>query len=192
MSLLKMDKLASTPTPPGTNSLRLYFGNDGILRSIDENGVVTQYAPSDSLDAFLQYSASATTATTSTTVGAPLVLGTDRGSVPGALLTKVNTTDFRTNFNGFVQVYFTMNPFPSTNDRGYRGFITRNGTALDWTEAYGWGKNVQPRSSGVTGCFILPCSVNDIFQFRIASNEGDNTTVNAEQATCSIKVYKIV
>jgi hypothetical protein len=138
----------------------------------------------------LQYSNSTVITTTSIT-GIALNLDTDRSSFPNGFLNKVSGTQIRSDFNGQVRITFKIHAFPDGNDRGYAVFIRRNANDEVWTESRQWAKNRTDRASTVTGEFIMDCVVNDLFEIRLRSQEGDIITVPANLGLAKIEVYRI-
>jgi len=137
--------------------------------------------------AFLQYSV-ATQQSTNTTLDVPIV--TNRSSYPNSRLTKVNDTDFRTDYAGQVLVEYSFSAWPDANDRGWSISIIKNGTKIDWTERFAEGLNTANRNGHVGGSFILDCAVNDVFKFRLTSVEGADVTVEADRASASLRFYR--
>jgi hypothetical protein len=190
MSQICLNELQNSPLAPPTNKVRVFVGSDGVLRSIDSAGVVTVYAPQNAISAFLQYSSGSQLQTNSTT-GVAIPLTVDRDSNPNTFLEKINATDFLVKASCYVYVRFTANPFTSGNDRGYRVFVRKNSSDLSWTKCKGWSKNTPNRSAGVSGTFIILCDFEDIIQFRLASEEGETITLDADEVTCSVEIFKL-
>lgn len=188
MSTLCMTEMQSAPMVPTENKIRMFFLDDGILRSIDSDGVITVYAPEYSRASFLQYSTSAQQSTTNSTI---LNMPVDINTFTNQLFTKVNATDFRTDFNGLVIAYFSANPYSTTNDRGYAINIRRSGVDLSYTFSRGWSKDRDDRANGVSMSAIIPCSVNTIFQFRMSSNEGVNIVLPSGAIIAGLRVYRV-
>jgi len=145
---------------------------------------------------FLQYTNINNQTTTSTT-GQILGFLTNQNSVPGTLLTQVSTTDYRTDYNGYVKISYYMNAYNTNNDRGVSVFINKNGSKIVWTEkigvtAGGTLSGGRGRNSSVAGCFILTCAVNDIFTFSFRRNEGSGTaTLESGDGVVKLEVFSV-
>lgn len=141
---------------------------------------------------FLQYSNSTQQSTNNTATGAAILLQTNINSVPGDMLTKVNNTDFRCDFNGYIKAAFKMNMYPSNNDRSFDGFLVKNESKLEYSSARAISRDEAARGGSVSGSVIVPCSVGDVFRFHIASVQGQTITLPIGQALCYIEVYEEV
>lgn len=140
---------------------------------------------------FLQYRNSALY-TNSTTTFSALSLNTDVDSFANSLFTKVNTTDFRVDFTGYVEIHYHATPFTDTNDRGVELTVTQNGTALERSKGRIVGKNQIERTVTLTMTFIVPCTNGDVFALAARATEaGPVVSINASLATMLVKAYRI-
>ena len=120
-----------------------------------------------------------------------VVLDTDRESFANGLLTKLNPTDFQTNFDGQVIIKYRVSGFPSTNDQGWEIGIQRNTNDIAWSLVASNSKNNTSRRDTPSASTILNCAVNDVFRLRLRSIEGSTITVSPDFAYMSIRVYRI-
>lgn len=191
MSQICLTELGATPQTPPVNKVRIYVGSDGILRSVDDAGAVTTYQPGGVTTNFLQYTNSSTF-TTNSTSGVAIPMDTDRSSFASTSFTKTSSTDFRTDYNGQVIANFEVSAFPDSNDRGYNVFINKNGIDIDWTRKYSYGKKRFDRAASVSCNVILDCLSGDLFQFRIASNDGDLIQTSTDRSIGSLRFLRAI
>ncbi|MGE3682406.1 MAG: hypothetical protein AB7G93_11830 [Bdellovibrionales bacterium] len=138
----------------------------------------------------LSYSNSAIITTNSVTF-INVSLDADRESFANGLLTKLNSTDFQTNFAGQVAITYRASCFPATNDQGWEIGIQRNSSDISWAALGSNAKNNSNRRDTPSGSVILNCTMSDVFRLRLRSLEGSTITVNPDFAYMSIRVYRI-
>lgn len=144
-----------------------------------------------SIYAWLQYSNS-TAQTTASATFSSMALATDRESFPNGELTKVNTTDFRTDFNGKVRVSFSVSFHASANARTLELGVQRNTTDLVWTQKVQMSNDNINEPGQISGEFILDCAVNDIFRLRMRNPLANATmTIPIDRATFKVEaIYR--
>lgn len=131
---------------------------------------------------FAQYTNSANQ-TTNVSPGSFTALSIDinQDSVLGTSFTKVNATDIRAEFSGYLRVSYAVEAHNlSGNDRPFRCVIVKNGAAIPWTSKRNGSKINVNRYGSVSGTFMVRCEPNDIFQLGYG---------NAESASDQIRVY---
>lgn len=194
--IIKSD-LLSTLVPDGSVITFDPTGTDLVATEIDaairenDGRITTISSQLDNFkDSFLQYTNDAV-ATNATTTYAAIALNGNQSSSPQAEFDKSSSTDFKTLFNGVIEISFKVNGYTDTNDRGLGVRINQNGSAITWTLSQVWGKNLIERSGTASGHFLLPCSTNDIFQLRFAALEaGPIVTIPIGQAHMAMRVHR--
>lgn len=112
---------------------------------------------------------------------------TDRDSFPNGLLTKVNNTDFRADFNGYVQISFKVVYYTNNNDKIIRFRIVKNGTGLDYAGVRGQGRGAATELRTLSATIMFAVATNDVF--RLEGTDLDNSGINIpiDGATFSIR-----
>ena len=126
---------------------------------------------------FLQYT-STTNLTTSATFPATttIPLPSDLSSLPKSYFTKVDATDFRTDFNGYVEINYQANGYNNiNNDRSFLIAVTKNGILITPSKAYTFPRADANRPAGLKGSIILTCAPNDVFRLVVSNQEGGNS-----------------
>lgn len=195
-----------TPEIAPSGAMRMFFRtSDGVLCTIDDAGVERVYTTgfteteiNNMIAAQLyyrpvgwaQYTNSALQDTTATnTAFTKVVIDTDKDSSLNSLFTKVNTTDIRAEFNGHVSVgYKSCLQNISTNDKSSRLVVIKNGAELSYTHATTIGKTNTDRHGSVSGEFIIPCAVNDVFSIGFSNGEAITDTIRIEANSCVFRV----
>lgn len=144
---------------------------------------------------FLAYSNNSNQSTTqNNTAFSAITLDTDQSSFPNGLLTKVNATQFRTDFTGYIRVSLKIRAQnTSSNDVAWRAVVLRGGTPITHTEVRSNGKTNADRYNSAAGTFLIPCTNGDLYTFGFsnAENATDTITIYASGASCSIEaLYK--
>lgn len=140
--------------------------------------------------AHLSYSnSSAQTVAAATYVN--ITLDTDRESYANAKFTKVSGTDFRADYTGQVQVFYSVRFYAANNARDLRVIIERQGTNLAWTAREQVANDADGEGATVSGSFILNCTTNDIFRLKMQIPTANSTmTVPIDGAYFSVGFYR--
>lgn len=127
--------------------------------------------------AFLQYRNNAAVDISSTAfVNMPL--NTDTDSEANNRLTKVNNTDFRADFNGYVEAVFKAYHLPSNADANIEIRVTNNGTAVAGSLATAWADDGdEPNTASCS--IMVPVSNGDIIRFQIRTVRTGTMTISA-------------
>ena len=117
---------------------------------------------------------------------------TDLGSNnSNSLFTKVNATDFRTDFNGYVEISVSVSGANiNTNDRSIVIELQKNGTAITGTRRYITTKNVLARANTAAIKIPVSCATNDVWSlgFGVSTEaSGDTARLSANGASFSIR-----
>ena len=139
---------------------------------------------------WLQYN---NTSNQTTTAASPAYtvcnLNNDIGSFPNGLFTKLGTTDFRTDFTGYVEISIAATGQNTVNnDRTWFIAIEKNGTLIPYSKSKAAGKANVGRETGAARTFMLDCAPSDIFKLVFTNNQAaQSTTIRAEETTFFIK-----
>jgi hypothetical protein len=129
--------------------------------------------------------------TTSSLTFVNVTLNTDRESFTNSLFTKVNATDFQTDFTGQVEISYDLGSYPDTNDRATEIGLQRNSVDLAWTSMQTTAKADVNRQNAAGTSFTLNCTTGDIFRLRVRSVEGALITIPANKAYMTIRAARL-
>jgi hypothetical protein len=146
---------------------------------IPEGAVNKYYSP-----AWLQYSNGTTQTTTGTLT---LAFDTDQESLPDGIFTKVNTTDFRTDFLGSVEMSYSASIDSNSNNSACEMVIVKNGTPLEYTRRFGFARATAGQDCCISGTFSSSCAVNDVFTVQLVEPGGDTINIPANRGHFYIK-----
>lgn len=139
---------------------------------------------------FLQYQNSANQSTTSTTYG-DVTLNENLNSFPNGFFTKVNTTDFRADFTGRVELSYSVSIAETGNNRGATVRVLQNGNLVPGSERTNIGASATNHGT-VSNNLIIPVTSGDIFQLQFrTTNGGQSSTIQADRGLMLIKVYTL-
>jgi hypothetical protein len=190
MSFICLQENTTNPTAPTTNKVRLFVGDDGILRSIDNAGVVTVYGSSNVLGSFAQYT-NTSTFTSSSTSYVNIPIANDEDSNLGSSFSKPSANIIQADITGFLTISYSVQGYPDSNDRGFRCIVRRNGTNLSFTERSASTKDDQERQTTASLTFFESCTSGDQFSLAIVSPEGATITVEPERAMLALSIKSI-
>jgi hypothetical protein len=120
-----------------------------------------------------------------------VVLGTDRESFANGKFTKLNSTTFRADFTGQVEISYNVSFNTNNNDRSGEFAIQRNTTDLTWTRTRATSRDEFAEATCASGTFILNCTNGDLFTLRGRESNGSTVTIPADYTYMSVKVYRI-
>lgn len=139
--------------------------------------------------AFLQYTNN-TQYTRTTATFTDVILDTDLSSFANSMLTKLSTTEFRTDFAGRIRVHYSVNGAAAGNNRGYKAQVVKNGTLVTNTHRHAASSSTVSQSQ-IGHTQIIECAVNDVFKLQTASEDANTTTFAANESSLLVEVYSI-
>jgi len=109
-------------------------------------------------------------------------------SFTNGFFTKVNNTQFRTDFNGHVEIAVKANGRNTfNNDRTWLIGVLKNGTVIPQSIFRAAGKANANRETGLAGSFKISTSTNDVYQFFLSNEEGgQSVTLLSNETVFSI------
>ncbi len=120
-----------------------------------------------------------------------VIFDSDTGSFANSLLTKSSSTQFRTDFNGYIRVSYKLRAQDtSSNDTGWRTSVLKNGTEILHTRVNTVGKTNAERHNSSSGSFTLACATNDLFTIGFGNAEAATTdTITIVASGASVNVH---
>lgn len=138
---------------------------------------------------FLQYNNNAQYVRTGTTF-TDTVLDTDLSSFANGLMTKLSTTEFRTDFAGRVRIHYSLNGAAAGNNRGFKAQMVKNGTLIPNTLRHSASSSAISQAQ-IGHTQIVECAVNDVFKLQTASEDANTVTFGAGETSVLIDVYSL-